>query len=64
MDINTISSKIIKAAITVHRELGPGLLESVYQACMLIELKYMRMDVQSEVTLPIVYQKQEVEGQV
>ena len=64
MDINAISSKIIKAAITVHRELGPGLLESVYQACMLIELKYMRMDVQSEVTLPIVYQKQEVEGQV
>jgi GxxExxY protein len=39
MDINEISSKIIKAAITVHRKLGPGLLESVYQACMLIELK-------------------------
>jgi GxxExxY protein len=64
MEINEISSKIIKAAITVHRELGPGLLESVYQACMSIELKSMRTEVQSEVTLPIVYREQEVEGQV
>ena len=64
MDINEISSKIIKAAITVHRELGPGLLESVYQACMLIELLNLRMAVQSEVNLPIVYRKQKVEGQV
>ena len=64
MEINEISSKIIKAAITVHRELGPGLLESVYQACMLIELKIMRMDVHSEVTLPIVYRGKEVDGQV
>ena len=64
MDINEISSKIIKAAITVHRELGPGLLESVYQACMLIELLNLRMAVQSEVNLPIVYRKQKVESQV
>ena len=64
MDINEISSKIIKAAITVHRELGPGLLESVYLACMLIELKIIGLKVQSEVTLPVVYRKQEVEGQI
>ena len=64
MDINEISSKIIKAAIRVHRELGPGLLESVYQACMLIELKNIGLKVQSEVTLPVVYRKQEVEGQL
>ena len=64
MEINEISSKIIKAAITVHRELGPGLLESVYQACMLIELKIIGLKVQSEVTLPVVYRKQEVEGQI
>ena len=64
MDINEISSKIIKAAITVHRELGPGLLESVYLACLLIELKIIGLKVQSEVTLPVVYRKQEVEGQI
>jgi GxxExxY protein len=64
MEINEISSKIIKAAIRVHRELGPGLLESVYQACMLIELKIIGLKVQSEMTLPVVYRKQEVEGQL
>ena len=64
MEINEISSKIIKAAITVHRELGPGLLESVYQACMFIELKIIGLKVQSEVNLPVIYRKQEVEGQL
>jgi len=39
MDINHLSSLIIKAAIKVHKELGPGLLESVYQRCMVIEVE-------------------------
>ena len=37
-NLNLITSKIINAAINVHDELGPGLLESVYQKCMVIEL--------------------------
>jgi GxxExxY protein len=41
MELNRLSSQIIKAAITVHKELGPGLLESVYQSCMVIELRDM-----------------------
>ena len=53
MDINKLSSEIIKAAINVHRELGPGLLESVYQACMVIELKSRNRKVQSEVPVPV-----------
>ncbi len=60
MDLNQLSSQVIKAAITVHQILGPGLLESVYQACMLIELRNMRMEVQSEVPLPVFYRGQEV----
>jgi GxxExxY protein len=60
MDINQLSSQVIKAAINVHKELGPGLLESVYQACMIIELKSMDINVQSEVPLPIFYRGQSV----
>ncbi|HUT71653.1 MAG TPA: GxxExxY protein [Desulfatiglandales bacterium] len=63
MDLNRLSSQIIKAAITVHKELGPGLLESVYHACMLIELRNMGIKVQSEVLLPVVYRGQKVDGQ-
>jgi GxxExxY protein len=60
MELNKLSSQIIKAAIRVHKELGPGLLESVYQACMVIELKDIGINVQSEVPLPIFYRGQKV----
>lgn len=56
MELNQLSYQIIKAAINVHKELGPGLLESVYQACMVIELKNMGIKVEPEVALPIIYQ--------
>ena len=60
MELNKLSSQIIKAAITLHKELGPGLLESVYQSCMVIELRNMSIKVQSEVPLPIFYRGQKV----
>ena len=60
MELNQLSSQIIRAAINVHKELGPGLLESVYQLCMVIELKKMGMRVQSEVPFPIFYRGQSV----
>ena len=60
MDLNTLSSQIIGAAISVHKELGPGLLESVYQSCMVIELEHMGMKVQSELPLPVVYRGRRV----
>ncbi|MFC1812439.1 GxxExxY protein [Thermodesulfobacteriota bacterium] len=60
MDINHLSSSIIKAAINVHKELGPGLLESVYQTCMVIELNDMGVNVKSEVALPISYRGQKI----
>ena len=55
MTHNEISSHVIKAAIAVHRALGPGLLESVYQVCLLAELKSMGLRVQEQVAVPIVY---------
>jgi GxxExxY protein len=60
MDLNQLSSQIIKAAMAIHKELGPGLLESVYQSCMTIELSNMGIQVQSEVPLPIFYRGQKV----
>jgi GxxExxY protein len=63
MDFNQLSSSIIKAAIAVHRELGPGLLESVYQSCLAIELRDMGLEVQTEVPLPVVYRGHIIEEQ-
>lgn len=60
MQLNQLTSKIIGAAIQVHQELGPGLLESAYQRCMLIELHSLNLKVQSEVLLPIVYRGQSI----
>ena len=63
MELNELSSKIIKAAIDVHKELGPGLLESVYQKCMAIELKRMEIQAQSEIPLPVTYRGQKIDDE-
>ena len=52
---NELSRKIIGCAIEVHRNLGPGLLESAYQHCLLHELKQKGLDVKKEVPRPIIY---------
>ena len=53
--LNCISERIIGAAIAVHKELGPGLLESVYEACFLEELRMRNICVDSQVELPLFY---------
>ncbi len=55
MSENEISSKIIGAAIAIHRELGPGLLESTYEICLAYELKELGLDVKQQQALPVVY---------
>lgn len=55
MTENEISSKVIKAAIEVHRQLGPGLLENSYEICLAHELKQMGLNIQTQVSLPLVY---------
>ena len=52
---NKLTEKIIGAAINVHRVLGPGLLESAYQECLLFELQSVGLSVTKEIALPIVY---------
>jgi GxxExxY protein len=53
--INDISYRIIGCAIEVHKHLGPGLLESVYHACMMDELLRNDLAFQSHVAVPINY---------
>ena len=50
-----LTGEIIGAAISVHRELGPGLLESVYQACLCRELGLRQVPFRSQVELPVEY---------
>jgi GxxExxY protein len=55
MDVNQITGKIIEAALKVHTALGPGLLESAYEACLLHELNKMGLQTLSQLTLPVRY---------
>ena len=63
MDLNQLSSMIINSAINVHKELGPGLLEGVYQRCMIIDLENTGLGVQSEVPVEIYYNGQKISDQ-
>ena len=61
MDINDISSSVIQAAIDVHKELGPGLFESVYQACMFVEIENCNLKVERELTVPVFYKGDKIQ---
>lgn len=58
-DIESIATDIVDCAFKVHKELGPGLLESAYQACHAYELRKRGRIVQTELKLPIMYDGQE-----
>jgi GxxExxY protein len=60
-ELNAISEAIIGAAIALHRELGPGLLESAYEACLEFELLSRRFKVDRQVALPVRYRDIQVE---
>lgn len=53
--LNAISEKIIGAAIRVHKELGPGILESAYEACLTFELIELGLAIERQKSLPITY---------
>ncbi len=52
---NNLTGKIIGAAIDVHRQLGPGLLESIYEDCLAFELNSRRIEFQRQLELPVIY---------
>ncbi|MGN6720614.1 MAG: GxxExxY protein, partial [Candidatus Binatia bacterium] len=55
MIFDSLSNKVIGCAIEVHRELGPGLLESAYEQCLAAELSRSQIPFQLQVELPINY---------
>ncbi len=60
--INEIAYKIVGCAIEVHKFLGPGLLESVYQVCLIDELKRIGLNVASQVYIPVIYKGKDLGG--
>lgn len=56
MGIEEIARQIVDAAIKVHRALGPGLLESAYQQCLAYELRRHGLNVECEVSMPVLYE--------
>jgi GxxExxY protein len=57
MEINQITEKIIGCAIEVHRNLGPGMLESAYEECLAYELKNAGLTIERQVAVPVVYKE-------
>lgn len=53
--INELSYKIVGAAIAVHKELGPGLLEKIYEECLIYELRLRGMEVKFQQEVPVIY---------
>ena len=63
-EFNTLTGRIIGAAIEVHKQLGCGLLESVYENCLVSELKAKGLSVHQQVRLPVCYKGKMLEKEL
>ena len=61
-ELDAITEQIVGAAIDVHRALGPGLLESVYESCLEFDLIERKLNVQRQVVLPVSYKQVKLES--
>jgi GxxExxY protein len=61
MEINNLTEAVIGCAIEVHKNLGPGLLESAYSQCLQYELKSQGIFVEKEISLPIIYKEIQID---
>ncbi len=62
VEIELVGEKVLDAAFKIHTALGPGLLESVYEACLAYELKKCGLKVETQVSLPVVYEDVRVDA--
>ena len=60
--LESITAAIVDAAITVHRELGPGLLESTYEVCLVHELTNRGLSVERQKSLPVIYRGAQIDA--
>jgi GxxExxY protein len=58
--LDQLTYDVLGAAITVHKELGSGLLESIYQLCLMEELNYKNIEFKKEFKIPIIYKGKEL----
>jgi GxxExxY protein len=58
---NSITKEVLKAAFTVHPQLGPGLLESAYEACLFYEIIQLGLEVERQVAMPLIYKEIKME---
>ncbi len=61
METNEITRKIIGCAIEVHKHLGPGLLESAYEECMVFELLNSGLKVENQKPVPVIYKDKKLD---
>ena len=62
VDLDAVGREVVDAGLAVHRTLGPGLLESVYEACLEREFRLRGLAVARQVVAPIDYKGQRIEG--
>ncbi len=60
--LNKLSKIILDSSIEVHRNLGPGLLESVYEVCLCKELNLRDINLQRQVSLPVEYKNEKLDA--
>lgn len=61
MSENELSKVIVNAAFTVHKELGPGLLENIYEHCLAVELRSAGLEFEQQQALPVIYKGQRLD---
>jgi len=60
MELDELSHKIIGSAIEVHRNLGPGMLESAYEECLILELRHRGLKVEQQKEFKLIYKGVEI----
>ncbi|MBZ0198857.1 MAG: GxxExxY protein, partial [Ignavibacteriaceae bacterium] len=60
--VNDLAYKIVGCAIEVHKQLGPGLLESIYERCLKYELELNNVKVQSQISVGVIYKGKKIDS--